>query len=84
MAAVYILAGVRTAIGDFGGSLKDFPPAKLGAAVIAEAITRAGVGADQIGHVVMGNVIPVNPRTPISLGWRRSKPAFRSRCPLLR
>lgn len=62
MTAVYILAGVRTAIGDFGGSLKDYPPAKLGAAVIAEAIARAGVAADQIGHVVMGNVIPSEPK----------------------
>lgn len=62
MTAVYILAGVRTAIGDFGGSLKDYPPAKLGAAVIAEAIARSGVTADQIGHVVMGNVIPSEPK----------------------
>ncbi|MES2174604.1 MAG: beta-ketothiolase BktB [Pseudomonadota bacterium] len=62
MTAVYILAGVRTAIGDFGGSLKDYPPAKLGAAVIAEAIARSGVAADQIGHVVMGNVIPSEPK----------------------
>jgi acetyl-CoA C-acetyltransferase len=62
MTPVYILAGVRTAIGDFGGSLKDYPPAKLGAAVIAEAITRSGVAADQIGHVVMGNVIPSEPK----------------------
>lgn len=62
MKPVYILSGVRTAIGDFGGSLRDFPPAKLGAAVIAEAIARAGIAADQIGHVVMGNVIPSEPK----------------------
>lgn len=62
MIPIYILAGVRTAIGDFGGSLKDYPPAKLGAAVIAEAIARAGVAADKIGHVVMGNVIPSEPK----------------------
>jgi acetyl-CoA C-acetyltransferase len=62
MIPIYILAGVRTAIGDFGGSLKDYPPAKLGAAVIAEVIARAGVTADQIGHVVMGNVIPSEPK----------------------
>ncbi|MCC4234075.1 beta-ketothiolase BktB [Sphingobium soli] len=62
MTPIYILAGVRTAIGDFGGSLKDCPPATLGAAVIAEAIARAGVAADQIGHVVMGNVIPSEPK----------------------
>jgi acetyl-CoA C-acetyltransferase len=62
MTAVYILAGVRTAIADFGGSLKDYPPTKLGAAVIAEAIARSGVPANQIGHVVMGNVIPSEPK----------------------
>ncbi len=62
MTPVYILAGVRTAIGDFGGSLKDYPPAKLGAAVVAEAIARSGIAADQIGHVVMGNVIPSEPK----------------------
>jgi acetyl-CoA C-acetyltransferase len=62
MNPVYILSGVRTAIGDFGGSLRDFPPARLGAAVIAEAIERAGIAADHIGHVVMGNVIPSEPK----------------------
>lgn len=62
MKPIYILSGVRTAIGDFGGSLRDFPPAKLGAAVIAEAIARAGITGDQVGHVVMGNVIPSEPK----------------------
>ncbi len=59
---VVILSGVRTAIGDFGGALKDIPPAKLGSLVIAEAIARAGITADQIQHVVMGQVIPSKPQ----------------------
>jgi acetyl-CoA C-acetyltransferase len=54
---VYIVSGVRTAIGDFGGSLKDLPPTELGAQVTREAISRAGVGGDEVQHVVFGNVI---------------------------
>lgn len=62
MQPIYILSAVRTAIGDFGGSLKDIPPTKLGALVIAEAIRRAGLAADAVEHVVMGNVIPSEPK----------------------
>ncbi|CAH0350955.1 beta-ketothiolase BktB [Sphingobium sp. CECT 9361] len=61
MEAVYIVSGVRTAIGDFGGSLKDHTPADLGAKVIAEAITRAGIAASDVQHVVMGQVIQTVP-----------------------
>ena len=42
---VFVVSGVRTAIGDFGGSLKDVPPTELGANVSREALSRAGVGA---------------------------------------
>jgi acetyl-CoA C-acetyltransferase len=59
---VYIVAGVRTAIGDFGGSLKDHAPADLGAAVITEAVRRAGLTPDDIEHVVMGQVIQTVPK----------------------
>ena len=59
---VVILSGVRTAIGDFGGSLKDFSPTALGALVAREAIARAGVEAAEVGHVVFGNVIQTEPR----------------------
>lgn len=62
MESVYILSGVRTAIGDFGGSLKDFTPSKLGELVIAEAIRRAALRPDDVQHVVMGNVIPSKPQ----------------------
>jgi acetyl-CoA C-acetyltransferase len=62
MEEVVIVAGVRTAIGDFGGSLKDVPPTELGAKVIAEAVRRAGLNPADIGHVVMGNVIPTEPK----------------------
>ena len=54
---VYIVSGVRTAIGDFGGSLKDLPPAELGALVAREALIRAEVSGDEVQHVVFGNVL---------------------------
>jgi acetyl-CoA C-acetyltransferase len=54
---VYIVSGVRTAIGDFGGSLKDIPPTELGAQVAREALVRAKVSGDEVQHVVFGNVV---------------------------
>ncbi|HEY6610900.1 MAG TPA: beta-ketoacyl synthase N-terminal-like domain-containing protein, partial [Pseudomonas sp.] len=54
---VVIVSGVRTAIGDFGGSLKDFAPTELGALVSREALQRAGVSGDEVDQVVFGNVI---------------------------
>ena len=54
---VVVLSGVRTAIGDFGGGLKDKPPTELAAAVLREAVKRAGVQPAEVGHVVFGNVI---------------------------
>ncbi|HEY2196095.1 MAG TPA: beta-ketoacyl synthase N-terminal-like domain-containing protein, partial [Mycobacterium sp.] len=55
---VVVLSGVRTPVGNYGGSLKDFSPAALGAMVIQEAVGRAGVAPDDVGHVVFGHVIP--------------------------
>jgi acetyl-CoA C-acetyltransferase len=54
---VVLVSGVRTAIGNYGGSLKDHPPTELAAAVVREAVRRAGVAPAQVGHVVFGNVI---------------------------
>src|SRR5256885_5338668 len=54
---VVVLSGVRTAVGDFGGGLKDKPPTELGAAVVREAVKRAGIKPEEVGHVVFGNVI---------------------------
>lgn len=59
---VVVVSGVRTAVGDFGGSLKDFSPTQLGAMVLKEAVARAGVSADQVGHVVFGHVVNSEPR----------------------
>src|SRR5260370_41805784 len=55
---VVVLGGVRTPVGSYGGGLKDFSPAPLGAMVIREAVGRAGVAPDDVGHVVVGHVIP--------------------------
>jgi acetyl-CoA C-acetyltransferase len=54
---VVVTSGVRTAIGDYGGSLKDIPPTKLGAVAIEEAVARAKIDPMTVGHVVLGSVI---------------------------
>ena len=59
---VFIISGVRTAIGDFGGALKDFAPSEMGKLVAAEAIRRAAVAPEDIQHVVFGQVSQTRPR----------------------
>jgi len=59
---VVVVSGVRTAIGDYGGALKEMPPVELATAVIAEAVKRAGVPSDQVGACVLGNVVHTEPR----------------------
>lgn len=59
---VVAVSGIRTAIGDFGGSLKDFAPTELGARVVREALSRAQVNGDEVDHVVFGNVIQTEPK----------------------
>jgi len=54
---VVVTGGVRTAIGDYGGSLKDIPPTRLGAVAIKEAVARAKIDPATVGHVVLGSVI---------------------------
>ena len=54
---VVILSGVRTAIGDYGGSLKDTPATEMAALVVRESVRRAGIDPDEVGHLVFGNVI---------------------------
>jgi len=62
MKEVVIASGARTAVGTFGGSLKDFSPGQLGAVVIREALSRAAVPGADVGHVVFGNVVHTEPR----------------------
>ena len=54
---VVVLSGVRTAIGDYGGGLKDIAPTELAGQVVKEAISRAKIDPKQIGQLVFGNVI---------------------------
>jgi len=59
---VVVLSGVRTAIGDYGGALKDLAPIELAAQVIREAVKRAKVDAKEVGACVIGNVIHTEAR----------------------
>ena len=54
---VMVVSGARTAIGGYGGSLKDFGPTKLGSFAIKEAVARAKIDPASVGHVVIGSVI---------------------------
>ncbi len=54
---VYLTSGVRTAVGDYGGSLKDQRPGDLAAQVVREAVSRAGIAPETVGHCAIGNVI---------------------------
>jgi acetyl-CoA C-acetyltransferase len=54
---VVIVGAVRTPIGKYGGSLKDIPASHLAASVLREAVNRSGVKPEDVGHVVLGNVI---------------------------
>ena len=62
MEDIYIVSGVRTAVGDFGGSLKSFLPAELGTIVVTEALSRAGVAPTDVQHVIVGQVMPTSAR----------------------
>jgi acetyl-CoA C-acetyltransferase len=62
MKDVYVVAAVRTAIGTFGGSLKDQAPTQLAAQVTREVTRRAGIDPNVVGHVVFGQVIPTEPK----------------------
>ncbi len=80
---VVFVGAARTAIGSYGGSLKDTPPADLGALVIKTALERAGVQPKDVGHVVLGNVIPTVPQdayisrvAALNAGVPQEAPAF--------
>ena len=80
---VVVLSGVRTAIGTYGGSLKDLPPCDLAASVVREALKRAEVTPEDIGHSVFGNVIHTEQRdmyiarvAAVNAGLPHHVPAF--------
>ena len=57
MKKAVIVSACRTAIGAFGGTLKDVPAAELGALVVKEAVSRAGIKPEQVDEVIFGNVL---------------------------
>ena len=59
---VVVVSAVRTAIGTFGGNLKDVPPTELGALVVRESLARAQVQGKDVGHVVFGHVVNTEPK----------------------
>ena len=80
---IFVLSATRTAIGTFGGALKDVPLTQIATTAVREAIARSGVAAADIGHVVMGNVIPTDVRdaylsrvAAIEAGIPQETPAF--------
>lgn len=82
-AEIYVVSAVRSAIGGFGGSLKDLPLADLASTITRAAIERSGLAADQVGHLVMGTVIPTEPRdaylarvAAMNAGIPKETPAF--------
>lgn len=80
---VFVVGGARTAIGTFGGSLKDVPTTRLATLAVKAALERSGVDPGAVGHVVMGNVIPTEPRdaylsrvAAMDAGIPKEAPAF--------
>ena len=57
MREIVIIGAVRTPVGNFGGSLKDVSAVELGSIVIAESVKRAGIRAEDVDEVIMGNVL---------------------------
>jgi acetyl-CoA C-acetyltransferase len=83
MRDVVVVSAVRTAIGTFGGSLKDVPPIELGTTVVREALSRAQVNGADVGHVVFGHVVNTEPKdmylsrvAAIQAGCGQETPAF--------
>ena len=80
---VFVIAAARTAIGTFGGMLKDTPLADLATLAVKTALERSGAAADSIGHLVMGTVITTEPRdlylsrlAAVNAGLPKETPAF--------
>lgn len=59
---IYVVGTARTAVGSFGGSLKDIPASQLAVTVVKEAVLRSRANPARVGHVVIGNVIATEPR----------------------
>jgi acetyl-CoA C-acetyltransferase len=80
---VFVVSAMRTAIGTFGGTLKDVPLSQLATTALRAALEHSAVPADAVGHVAMGNVIPTEPHdaylsrvAAMNAGLPKEVPAF--------
>ena len=80
---VVVVSAARTAIGTYGGSLKDTPPTELAALVVKETLARASVDGKDVGHVVFGHVVNTEPKdmylsrvAAVNAGCQKETPAF--------
>jgi acetyl-CoA C-acetyltransferase len=80
---VVIVSGARSAIGTYGGSLKDLAPTELAGQIVRDVLTRAEVKGDEVGHVVFGHVVNTEPKdmylsrvAAINGGCSEGVPAF--------
>jgi len=80
---VVVVSAIRTAIGTFGGALKDAAPTELGAQVVRESLQRVNVAGGDVGHVVFGHVVNTEPKdmylsrvAAINGGCSQDTPAF--------
>ncbi|WP_396270563.1 acetyl-CoA C-acyltransferase family protein [Ideonella sp.] len=80
---VFVVGAARTAIGTYGGTLKDTPLSELATLAVKTAIARSGADAARIGHLAMGTVIPTEPRdaylsrvAAVQAGLPKETPAF--------
>ncbi len=82
MEDIVIVSAARTAVGKFGGTIAKTPATELGAAVVAEVLKRSGLAADQVGEVIMGQVLAAgsgqNParQSVIKSGLNQATPAL--------
>lgn len=80
---IFVVAAMRTAIGSFGGALKDVPLRDLATTAVAAALAQSAIAAQEVGHVVLGNVVPTEPGdaylsrvAAINAGIPKETPAF--------
>ncbi len=80
---VFVVGAARTAIGTYGGSLKDVPLADIATLAVKTAVERSGVGAENVGHLAMGTVVTTEPRdaylsrvASVGAGIPKETPAF--------
>ena len=75
MKEIYVVNCCRTAVGSFGGSLKDTPAPELGAVVVKEALSRAGVEPEQVDELMFGCILTA------AQGQNPARQASRPACP---